>query len=230
MRLSLTFNQKNTLDYNLVVTGYPEITGGESQYDTTAVAGRMGELVGREKYKSNITIKVPLALLGKFTHQRFFIVRKWFSGSGILKISDSPETFYRVLKANIEGATRPSQKHGELTATFLCDPYEYREDGNIEYAPEDITVNPYSPCCPVYKITGEGTCELIVNGKSMSANVGQNLTIDTGRMIAFREDGEMQNTSVTGNYEDLRLPQGTVDITITKGFTLKIIPQWGYEL
>lgn len=229
MRLSLTFNDQNTLDHNIAITGYPEISGGEIQYDTTAVAGREGELVGRDKYKSNITIKIPLAVIGKFTHQRFFVIREWLSGSGILKISDSPETFYRVIKTKIEGATRPSRKHGELTATFLCEPYEYREDGNIEYAPEDITVNPYSPCCPVYKITGEGVCTLTVNGNTMSANVGQDLTIDTKLMIAYREDGQMQNTAITGDYEDMRLPTGAVKISITDGFNLRVVPNWGYK-
>ena len=67
---------------------------------------------------------------------------------------------------------------------------------------------------------------LTVNGKTMKATVGQNLTIDTERMLAYRTDGTLMNTSVTGDYEDLYLQAGENEISITSGFSLKIIPNW----
>ena len=73
-------------------------------------------------------------------------------------------------------------------------------------------------------------CTLTVNGNEMTANVGQNLTIDTDLMIAYRQDGTLQNTAVTGDYEDLYLVPGDNVISITSGFDLKIIPNWGYEI
>ena len=69
-------------------------------------------------------------------------------------------------------------------------------------------------------------CTLEVNGNRMTANVGQNLTIDTDRMVAYRQDGTLQNTAVTGKYEDLYLTEGEIDIGISTGFDLKIIPNW----
>ena len=69
-------------------------------------------------------------------------------------------------------------------------------------------------------------CTLEVNGKSMTANVGQNLTIDTDRMVAYREDGTLQNTAVTGDYEDLYIPQGDVQILVSAGFDLQVTPNW----
>ena len=60
----------------------------------------------------------------------------------------------------------------------------------------------------------------------MHANVGQNLTIDTDRMIAFREDGTVNNIAVSGDYEDLYLKEGDNQISITSGFALKVIPNW----
>ena len=79
---------------------------------------------------------------------------------------------------------------------------------------------------PVYKITGNGGCTLTVNGKAMKATVGQNLTINTELMIAYRTDGTLQNGKVTGDYEDLYLLEGENQISITKGFDLKVIPNW----
>lgn len=79
---------------------------------------------------------------------------------------------------------------------------------------------------PVYKITGEGNCTLTINGHPVTANVAQNLTIDTDKMVAYREDGTLQNTSVTGDYEDMYLWPGQNAITLTEGFTLTVIPNW----
>ena len=60
----------------------------------------------------------------------------------------------------------------------------------------------------------------------MSATVGQNLTIDTDLMIAYRMDGDINNIAVTGNYEDLWLQEGENTISITSGYDLSIIPNW----
>ena len=86
--------------------------------------------------------------------------------------------------------------------------------------------NPYEISHPIYKIYGEGQCELNVNGNVISANVGQNLIIDTERKLAYREDGTLRNTNVTGNYEELFLQERENKIMITDGFELKIVPNW----
>lgn len=230
MKYSFSFNGRSSLDFNIVVTEYPGITGGEAKYDSTAVSGRSGELVGSDKYRSNITVEVPCAVIGRYMPEYFHRVRNWLRGSGTLKFSDSPDTFFKALKTSCSGVTRGSRKHGELTASFLCEPYEYLDSGQIEYNPEDLKLNPYSLARPVYRITGEGACTLTVNGHTLTANVGQNLTIDTDRMFSYREDGTIQNTEIAGDYEELRLPPGKAEISVTEGFTLKVIPNWGYEL
>ena len=90
----------------------------------------------------------------------------------------------------------------------------------------DVVDNPYEIAYPIYKITGEGECTLVVNDGKMVANIGQNLTIDTGRKLAYREDGTLSNTSVTGDYDNLILIEGRNKIEITDGFELKVIPNW----
>ena len=65
-----------------------------------------------------------------------------------------------------------------------------------------------------------------MNGNVFTADVGQNVTIDTDRMIAYREDGELVNTSVTGDYEVLYLQHGKNTLSATSGFTVQVIPGW----
>ena len=69
-------------------------------------------------------------------------------------------------------------------------------------------------------------CTLTVNGNEIKANVGQNLTIDSDLMMAYRKDGIVMNTSVKGDYDGLWLNAGDNTITITDGFELKIQPNW----
>lgn len=122
-----------------------------------------------------------------------------------------------------------SERIGNFKATFLTkDGLRYLCEGLHEQRAEDIGYHAGEESHPVYKILGEGVCTLTVNGKTMTANVGQNLTIDTDRQLAYRSDGTLNNTAVTGNYEDLVLVEGDNKVTITDGFDLKVIPYWRY--
>lgn len=69
-------------------------------------------------------------------------------------------------------------------------------------------------------------CTIEVNGKMVTANVGQNMIIDTERMVAYREDGSLQNTKMTGDYEDLYFRNGEIEVAVSVGFDLRIIPNW----
>lgn len=110
-------------------------------------------------------------------------------------------------------------------AKLSADGLQYSVDGAMEYDIEDVCWNPYIECHPTYKIAAEGMCTLKINGKTMTANVGQNLTIDTDLMIAYREDGTLNNTKVSGNYEDMYLQPGNNKIEFYGG-NLKVIPNW----
>ena len=120
-----------------------------------------------------------------------------------------------------------SEIAAEFTVNFICEGCQYSIEGQKEITASNLYNDGYITH-PIYKVEGEGECTLTVNGKAVKANVGQNLTIDTDRMIAYRTDGTMQNTSLTGDYEDLYLIEGENKVSITSGFVLKIIPNWRY--
>ena len=136
------------------------------------------------------------------------------------------ETFYEVLIIDYNELERELRKYGQFSVTFTCYPYEFLKSGQKTFS--TISFNPYDLCKPIYKIVGEGNYTLTVNGKTITANVGQNLTIDSRNMIAYREDGTLMNTAISGRYEDLWLPHGDTSISISGG-QLSIIPQWGYK-
>ena len=142
-------------------------------------------------------------------------------------LSDDAGWFYKVAYIDIGEMQRPTERIGVFRAMIkTVDGLKYLINGMNEYDISEINKNPYLMSKAIYKIKGEGICTISVNGKTVKANVGQNLTIDTELMIAYREDGTMNNTAITGDYESLYLPEGDLSVTATSGFDVKIIPNW----
>lgn len=223
----MRFNEHTSADFNVILYDYEKYSGGESHRESTAVAGRLGEIVSEPSYKSNLIVEVTFSIFKKFK-PKIDKIKEWLSGKGRLSFSDEPEYFYKVLAIDYGSIEREMRRFGKLTVKFTCVPFKFRNDGQMPYS--DIRQNPYSESRPIYVITGEGMCTLTVNGKTMTANIGQNITINTELMCAYREDGEIQNTAVTGDYENLYLVPGDNEISVTDGFNLEIIPNWGYNV
>lgn len=229
-RYSIQYKERTSNSFGVFLYDYPEFSGAEKNYDEQSVAGRLGNLVGKDISKGNLEINCTFSVLHPSFMAEIREIKKWLSGTGELILSDSPEIYYEVNKVNYGSIERELRHYGRFAATFICKPFEYLVEGKRECDTKEVLFNPYCVCRPIYKIKGEGICTLTVNGNTMFANIGQNLTIDTERMMAYRTDGELQNTSVTGEYESMYLKEGENEITITDGFDMKIIPNWGYDV
>lgn len=225
----MKFNEHVNGDFGVLMYDYETYSGGQKRRESTAVAGRRGELVSKPTSSGNVTIDVTFSVFGH-VKTNIDALKRWLKGTGKLSFSDQPDFFYKVYAIDWGDIERELRKYGRFTASFACEPYKFKNDGQNEYAPEYLSLNPYDTAHPIYQITGDGMCTLTVNGNEMTANIGQNLTIDTDRMIAYRNDGTLMNTAVTGDYEDLYLLPGQNSIEISDGFTMTVIPQWGYEI
>lgn len=208
----------------------PNIPATQRRVTTYSIPGRDGELYDYEDAVEDIGIKVKFGFFCKpeLWGNRFRGAKQWLLGNkqGQLILGDDPDIFYKVKNVIVGTAEREVKDIGEFEVTFVCDGCQYIRAGQSEYDVSEVLQNPYWISKPIYIITGEGICVLSVNGNDMTANIGQNITIDTGRMIAYRLDGTVENTSVTGDYEELYLNPGENEISITEGFELKIIPNW----
>jgi predicted phage tail component-like protein len=160
-------------------------------------------------------------------NERLRQVKKWINNSNDskLKFSDDLSYFFVVSKATISDSSRTFKKLGRFTVTFTCEPFMYLEEGQEERILGSNLNNNYEVTQPIYKISGEGMLTLTCNGTSITANVGQNLTIDTKLGLSFRSDGGLTNIT-TGKYKDLFLKEGNNTFAHTAGFTIKIIPNW----
>lgn len=227
-RYEIYYNGSSGLEHGVFLPEYPSISQPEKNYETYSVPGRNGELISTSESVGNVEIECVFSVVDRNFDNRIRDLKKWLRGTGKLRFSGSPEYFYEVLVIDYNSLEQELRRYGQFTATFTCYPYEFKDDGQREYAPENLIYNPNDLCKPIYKITGEGNYTLKVNGKTVTANVGQNLTIDTRNMIAYRSDGTLMNTSITGKYDDLWIPNGDISIQISGG-SLVVIPQWGFQ-
>lgn len=228
MMQDIEYNGILASNMKLLVSEEISLPSAKPKYEEYDIAGRDGALTEENGTYEDVVIKIPFNYVeGREWGAAYRRAKKWLNekGNNQLRLGRMSDNFYIVKRIEIGNDERKIENAGGFTASFTCDPYTYFDSGLIEIEEKEI-YNPYEISHPTYLITGNGTCTLTVNGKTMSATVGQNLTIDTDRMLAYRVDGTMMNTSVVGDYEDLYLLPGDNDISITAGFDLKVIPNW----
>lgn len=205
------------------------IPAAQTRWEKINIPGKDGSLFKTDGCHEPTEIKVPLNYIGRMEvwGEYWRAAKKWLSARNTkLRLSDDNEFFYRISHVVLDQMERKSARTGNFVATFVTvDGMQYLVDGIQEHDLRDVLWNPYELCHPVYKIMGDGVCTLTVNENKITANVGQNLIIDTERMISYREDGILQNTAITGDYEGLFIKPGKNSIDFSGG-ELKIIPNW----
>lgn len=216
-------------DFCIYLEEYPSVKMGQEKYEKKTVPGRGNVYYRTGTYSdTEIDVLIDVNVIGSRARRTdvYLDARRFLRSCRTISFCDAPDYFYKVKYADLGGVDQYVEDAGDFDVTYICEPGAFLQVGTLEYDPANVLLNPYDISHPEYRITGEGMCTLTVNGKTMIANVGQNLTINTELMIAYRLDGTIQNTEVTGNYENLYLQRGTNTISITEGFYLKIIPNW----
>lgn len=223
-------NGKINTEVGVLVKDRPAIPAPEYDYETIKIPGRDGELYCEDSVVGDITIKIVFVFACDSSkwQDHFRKARKWLldKTDDRLILEDMPGYFYKVKHTFIDSSEREAKQLGEFQVEIICDGYQYLDKGIYEYERQEILYNPYAISHPTYKIIGNGKCTLTVNGNQFMAEVGQNVIIDTDLMVAYRQDGRMMNTSVTGDYQEMYLQEGDNTIEITEGFKLNVIPNW----
>lgn len=225
-----TLDGEPSFRHKITVAYRPDFPAPEPRYTDTQVPGRDGALTEFDGTYSDIPVDVEMNYITnpQNWHAAWREVKRYLLKGGIreLRFSDDLSFYYKCKKIVLGTNEREFRHTAAFTATFTLAPYEYLTDGKERYPYQVCAFNRYELCKPIYFITGEGMCTLTVNGNEMTANVGQNLTIDTDLQLAYRTDGTLQNTEVTGNFDELYLLPGENTISVTDGFDLKIQPNW----
>lgn len=183
------------------------------------------------------------------------VAKKWLSARDTtLKFSDDSDYFYKVYRVKVDANERTTNRIGRFKADFICHPYMYLTQGKSYMDVEkssvyladvdgrficDINDNPilstywrtdivnaFEECHPVYEISGNGYCEMSVNGNWLRVNIVDKTVIDTELQVTYREDGERINQTVKGRYSDMWLKHGSNIIELDSRFKLSVMPNW----
>ena len=224
----ISFKEESCAKYGVIPVRRPDIPAPEERIEEISVPGRDGILTSSEGLYDTIVIPVEMNFMCSKRDWSgvYRKAKKWLSGSGKLRFSDDPGYFYKALFCRVTSTERTSWRIGKFTAEFTCDPYIYSDEGEKEFEASDSIYNPGAVCHPLYRIAGEGLCTLTVNGYEFTANVGQEIIIDSDRQISYKNDGQSLNTDVTGDYAKLWLPPGDNTVTGSDGFAVSITPKW----
>ena len=228
--IDIEYANINASDFRIYATDFPSIPAPKEKVDEIVVPGRNGVLRTRTGKYEEVPIPIEFNYIGEESewHSIWRKAKMWLANRNAkLKMADDSEYFYRISHVELSQNERLTRRIGKFSAVFMSvDGMSYFYAGAEEMSISKAKSNPGITCEPIYKLSGSGLCTLTVNGNSVKANVSQNLTIDTERMIAYREDGTLVNTSISGDYEDLYLQPGENTVSVTSGFDCKIIPNW----
>lgn len=213
----------------LFVVRRPDIPSPQRRVETVTTPRTDGDMYIYDGAVEDVELEIEFNFIGSPNEwaERFRSARRWLlnSSSTDLILGDDRLFMYKVKMVTIDTAERVCYEIGKFATTFTCEGYQYLIEGAKQHDISDVLMNEYDEAHPVYYITGEGVATLTVNGNSMTANVGQNIVIDTERKICYK-GSTLANTDVSGYYEDLYLVPGANTISITSGFTLKVQPNW----
>lgn len=224
------FNEESSLSHGIYVEKRPDIPAAKEKVIYISIPGKAEKICRHTGEFEDVEIKIecsfkeqPLKWIKKVCE-----IRQWLQGSGELSFSDDVDIFWKVKAVKINGVERELKKYGFFKVTLICSPFIYLKEGKKWKNMAAAMKNPGTICHPIYKVEGEGMCTLSVNQKKISVNVGQNVVIDTERMITYKNDGTMQNTKIMGDYESLYLKHGDNPFQVTSGFRVTVMPNWRY--
>lgn len=232
--MNITFNSFTPEDKGAWLATRPVPTHSDIKGTQLDIPKRDGVMYADE-YRGDMTWQMTFHLKDDELEKRKRKVRQWLSGTGVLIMSDTPDSFYEVKRVILTEDYRKSMEYGRITAQFICYPYEFMVDGDtgIVVTGSQVIANEHDPSMPLYKIVGNGSGTLTVNNKAMTFSVAtadNGLYIDTRKFIAYSSSGNNKNGVLNGEYEDIRFITGNNNISITNGFTLTVCPRWGYVI
>ena len=229
MSFEILFNGRRSDELGVLIESRPEIPAPKRAIESIAIPGK-GIVHKDLGYYEDIDIKVKAAFITEADKwgQQFRKVKKWLSTIGMseLRFSDDVGYFRKVIKAEADSAERVLKRGGRFSINFLCDPYCYAINGKDTIPLPDQFQNSGEPCEPTYTIKGEGVCTLTVNQKSVKANIGGSIVLDTALKQARNAEGTAINTSVSGDLDDLKLKEGMNTFNLSTGFTAEIRTNW----
>lgn len=225
------YNGQMNTEYDVSVVKRPDIPSPKKKRSTVTIDGRDGDLYEEDGTYEDIDILVQMNFKGEPDewNEKLRRIRRWLINvtDNKLIFSDDMDYFYKVKNVSISDTKRSKKRAGRFDVTFTCDPYTYLAEGeSLVTDISNVIVNLWEISKPTYHIFGNGQMALNVNGKKVTMNVQQALTVDTQLRLCYGAGNFLKNTAISGDYENLFFYPGENTISFTDGFDVQIRPNW----
>lgn len=222
-------------DVGMVIEHYPSVVLPKRKQEVQQVPGRNGDIIfsydSFENYEQKYAAFLDSKHIGGLEQVMPKVVDWLLGNSGYQRLEDSyfPDV-YRM--AYLEGGNEfvsLYNEYGEGTLVFNCAPERFYKSGerSVELINGQVLRNPSSfAAFPLITVTGTGAGVLTFNDLSVNiTNIGTSVTIDVKAHKAYNGTTNRNNT-ISGRFENLKLPKETT-ISWSGGITgVTIIPRW----
>lgn len=189
-------------------TPFPELSLND--FDIQYVPNRSTPIITSKHTRSKITISVNLQ---RVPRDKYSSLYSWLNGNnemGRLVICDDLTKYYKAICTSVK-PTHVSYNYSTVAITFDCYPYRYAIDDTAILITSQSTIDVQGGYYaePIIKIHGSGNGTVTVNGKNVSVYVDDYLTLDSERLLAYKDNVVCLNQMV-GSFPALQVGSNTI--------------------
>lgn len=233
MAYNIVYNGLSNKTLGVEVVKRPIIPIPNKNFNTFNITGQDGNFFEDLETYEDIEIEISFNFVNEVKDIRNKIrkIKKWLENitDNKLILSDNRGRFYKVKKAELNNFSYDDlYEIQNFTIKFTVDPYEYLDEGLEEITLGSELQNDYSVSKPIYRIEGNGECELTVNDNTIKCTVdsgGININTDLG--LIYKNDGTYATNKVKiEEFKDLYLLEDNNTFNWTNGFNVYLIPNF----
>ncbi|MFT8349465.1 distal tail protein Dit [Clostridium saccharoperbutylacetonicum] len=233
MAYNIIFNNKSNEELDIQVTKRPFIPVPTRRFKEIEIKGHDGKYYLDEETYDDIIIPTDFSFIENDLdniRSRVRNIKYWIENvkNNRLILSDDPDVFYKVCKAELGNVTYENlYEIQNFTVNFTCKSYQYLITGQKEIQLQNVLFNHWDKCTPTYRIVGNGICAFSINNTIVNCTVNGELLIDTEFDKILNSDRTLAigKTDIK-RMQDLYLQEKRNTFNWTSGFTIYITPKW----
>lgn len=232
MRNYFIFDNENSKNYGVYISGQGTFDAPERNYKTIAVPGRDGALLGVDHRLENIGLTYNAFIYANFKTNIAALRSMLLSKTGYRRLTDtyhSDEFRLAYYRGGLEAEVTPKNDAGEFEIEFECKPQRYLLSGETETAIASggtITNPTLFASKPLIEVVGYG--ELTINSQTITiANTFPSITIDCELQDCYYglQNANRQVVIEGNSFPELKpgVNSFAYDNTIT---SVSVVPKW----
>lgn len=231
--MELIFNGVSSKDLNFQVVSYRKDTLALKRFQEAELPQFNGVVYEESDTFESYNLDIECIMKRTFTEENIKGIKKLFKQfTGELVLSDKPNNILKVRLISSIEFEEMIKYTGSFLLSFKVQPFSYLASGR-----EWITVNNNSKiinqgnykCNPIFKVTGSGSCTIVINNQEMKfSKVNKNFILDTELEDCYGLENNNDNLNSFMNIESdfIGFSEGENNIKFIGISKLEVQPNW----